>query len=72
MLGSGLAMVTFYSGATRPNDSGFRQDGYFIWCGSIIRVADQYHLFASRWPEGTGNPNHLVGILDGYRLHSYT
>jgi len=53
-----------------PNNSGFRQDGYFIWCGSIIRVGDQYHLFASRWPEGTGDPDDLVGSLDGYRLHS--
>ena len=53
-----------------PNDSGFRQAGYFVWCGSMIRVGAQYHLFASRWPEGTGNPDDLVGILDGYRLHS--
>jgi hypothetical protein len=53
-----------------PRNSGFRQDGFFVWCGSLIRVGKQYHLFASRWPEGTGNPNNLVGILDGYRKHS--
>ena len=53
-----------------PKDSGFRQNGYFIWCGSIIRVDNRYHLFASRWPEGTGNPDDLVGILDGYRQYS--
>jgi len=53
-----------------PNDSGFRQDGYFVWCGSMLRVDGRYHLFASRWPEGTGNPDDLVGILDGYRQHS--
>lgn len=53
-----------------PTDSGFRQEGFFIWCGSMIRAGGRYHLFASRWPEGTGNPNHLVGILDGYRKYS--
>jgi len=53
-----------------PLDSGFRQDGYFVWCGSMIRVGDRYHLFASRWPEGTGDPDDLVGVLDGYRKYS--
>lgn len=53
-----------------PVDSGFKQDGYFVWCGSMIRVGDQYHLFTSRWPKGTGDPDDLVGILDGYRDHS--
>ncbi|MHC4251317.1 MAG: glycoside hydrolase family protein [Planctomycetota bacterium] len=53
-----------------PQNSGFRQDGYFVWCGSLTRVDGVYHLFASRWPEGTGNPGDLVGILDGYREHS--
>lgn len=53
-----------------PPDSGFRQEGYFVWGGSLIRVAGLYHLFASRWPEGTGDPDDLVGILDGYRRHS--
>ncbi|MFC1600908.1 glycoside hydrolase family protein [Candidatus Sumerlaeota bacterium] len=53
-----------------PRDSGFRQHGHFVWCGSMIRVDDRYHLFASRWPEGTGDPGDLVGILDGYRQHS--
>lgn len=53
-----------------PPDSGFRQEGYFVWGGSLIRVAGRYHLFVSRWPEGTGDPHDLVGILDGYRRHS--
>jgi hypothetical protein len=53
-----------------PCDSGFRQDGYFVWCGALIRVGKQYHLFASRWPEGTGDPKSLVEILHGYRKHS--
>ena len=43
---------------------GFRQDNYFVWCGSAIQGEDgQYHLFASRWPVGTGFP-------DGYRTSS--
>ncbi len=43
--------------------SGFAMDGYFVWCGSVIKVDDIYHMFASRWPVETGFP-------DGYRTHS--
>jgi hypothetical protein len=44
-------------------NSGFHMPGYFVWCGSVIKVGDTYHMFASRWPEGTGFPQ-------GYRAHS--
>lgn len=44
-------------------DSGFRMEGYYIWCGSVIKVDNKYHMFASRWPEKEGFP-------DGYRCHS--
>lgn len=53
-----------------PRDAGFRMDGYFIWCASIIRVGGTYHMFASRWPESTGAPSDFHGILAGYRTHS--
>jgi hypothetical protein len=43
--------------------SGFRMDGYFVWCASAIKVGPTYHLFAARWPVATGFP-------DGYRQHS--
>ncbi len=51
-------------------DSGFRQAGYYVWGASMIRVDSLYHLFASRWPEWTGDKASFVGILDGYRQHS--
>jgi hypothetical protein len=38
-------------------------DGYFVWCGSLIRAEGRFHMFASRWPRDTGFP-------DGYRRHS--
>lgn len=44
-------------------ESGFRMPGYFVWCGSAIRVGDTYHLFAARWPAATKFP-------EGYRTHS--
>jgi len=44
-------------------DSGFRMPGYFVWCGSAIKVGATYHLFAARWPEATKFP-------EGYRQHS--
>ncbi len=44
-------------------NSGFRMDGYHVWCGSAIEVDGRFHLFAARWPLETGFP-------DGYRQHS--
>ena len=43
--------------------TGLRMDGYFVWCGSVIKVGETYHMFASRWPAETNFP-------DGYRTHS--
>ena len=37
--------------------------GWFVWCGSVIKVGGDYHLFASRWPEAAKFP-------EGYRDHS--
>ncbi|MBE5782222.1 MAG: hypothetical protein E7329_02770 [Clostridiales bacterium] len=45
-------------------ESGFRMEGYHVWCGSPIRGEDgRYYLFASRWPEETRFP-------EGYMHHS--
>jgi hypothetical protein len=33
---------------------GLRMDGFFLWCSSVIKVGDTYHLFASRWPAEHG------------------
>lgn len=35
-------------------ENGFKMDGYILWCPSVIKVGDTYHLFASRWPEKYG------------------
>jgi hypothetical protein len=43
--------------------TGFAMEGYFVWCGSVIKVGDVYEMFASRWPTNTKFP-------DGYRQHS--
>ena len=35
-----------------PRAGGFRMDGYWVWCGSVIKDDDgTYHMFASRWPK---------------------
>lgn len=35
-----------------PRSGGFRMDGYWVWCGSVIRGEDgRFHMFASRWPK---------------------
>lgn len=35
-------------------DGGLRMDGYWVWCGSVIKGDDgKYHMFASRWPNTT-------------------
>jgi len=46
-----------------PKQSGFKMDGWFVWGGSVIKVDDTYHLFASRWPDSTEFPG-------GYMKHS--
>lgn len=34
-----------------PLNGGFRMDGWWVWCGSVVRGEDgRYHMFASRWP----------------------
>lgn len=38
-----------------PVGGGFRMDGYWVWCGSVIKGEDgKYHMYASRWPNTTG------------------
>jgi hypothetical protein len=35
-----------------PRNGGFRMEGYWVWCGSVIKGDDgRYHMFASRWPK---------------------
>jgi len=35
-----------------PVGGGFRMEGYWVWCGSVIKGEDnRYHMFASRWPK---------------------
>ena len=37
-----------------PISGGFRLEGYWVWCGSVIKSDDgKYHMFASRWPNST-------------------
>ncbi|HXE42196.1 MAG TPA: glycoside hydrolase family protein, partial [Candidatus Baltobacteraceae bacterium] len=33
-----------------PKNGGFMMDGYVLWCSSVIKVGDTYHMFASAWP----------------------
>lgn len=33
-----------------PLNGGFSMEGYWVWCGSVIKGEDgKYHMFASRW-----------------------
>ena len=35
-----------------PVDSGFKQEGYWVWGSSIIKGDDgKYHMYVSRWPK---------------------
>jgi len=46
-----------------PKESGFKMDGYWVWCGSMIKVKQTYHLFAARWKKNGDFP-------EGYRQNS--
>lgn len=39
-----------------PVNSGFKMEGYWVWCGSVLKVGSTYQLFASRWPKGREFP----------------
>ena len=35
-----------------PKGKGFRQDDYWVWCGSVVQGEDsRFHMFAARWPK---------------------
>lgn len=35
-----------------PINGGFRMEGYWIWCGTVVQGEDgRFHMFASRWPK---------------------
>lgn len=36
--------------------SGFKMEGYYVWCGSVIKEGGTYYLFAARWPKEKGFP----------------
>lgn len=40
-----------------PADSGFKMDGYWVWCGSVVKVDSLYHMFAARWPKKNKFPD---------------
>lgn len=44
-------------------ESGFKMEGYHVWCGSVIRENGRYYLFASRWKKTASFP-------DGYMTDS--
>jgi hypothetical protein len=43
-------------------NTGFKMEGYILWCPTVIKVGDTYQMFASRWPEQYG--------LGGWTTHS--
>lgn len=46
-----------------PVNGGFRMEGYWVWCGSVVKGEDdKYHMFASRWSKHLPmHPGWLVG-----------
>jgi len=47
-----------------PRDGGFRMDGYWVWCGSVVEEPGKgFHMYAARWPKS--HP-----MFEGYLLMS--
>ncbi|QBG46865.1 hypothetical protein EGM51_05435 [Verrucomicrobia bacterium S94] len=36
-----------------PESAIFKMEGYGVWCPSVIKVGDTWHMFCSRWKKGT-------------------
>jgi hypothetical protein len=53
---SSLAMGQSILSSMAPavKNAGFKMPGYILWCPSVIKVGNTYHMFASRWPEQYG------------------
>jgi len=45
-----------------PKQGGFAMGDFMLWCSSVIKVGDNYHMFASRWPAQFG--------MDGWTKYS--
>ena len=46
-----------------PATAAFSEDGYFVWCGSVVKDDEgTYHLFYSRWKKSEG--------INAWRSHS--
>jgi hypothetical protein len=57
----GFATANFLQGQTikdalKPavKNGGFKREGYILWCPTVIKVGNTYHMFASSWPEKYG------------------
>ncbi len=53
----------YYKLKPAADGTGFKMDGYYIWCGSVIKEDDYYYLFAARWKKEHTFP-------DGYMTNS--
>lgn len=50
-------MDYFYKLKPAITEAGFKMDGYYVWCGSVIKEKDTYYLFAARWRKEHSFPN---------------
>ncbi|MDA3960618.1 MAG: glycoside hydrolase family protein [Planctomycetota bacterium] len=56
-----------------PRDGGFRMDGYWIWCGSVVQGEDgRYHMFASRVDKRVRFSPHWLFMSEVVRASSDT
>lgn len=52
-----------------PLDSGFKMEGYWVWCGSVVKGEDgKYHMFASRWSKSV--PMHPGWLVRSEVVHA--
>lgn len=51
-----VAKAQILKDAMQPalKNAGFKMEGYILWCSTIIKVGNTYHMFASRWPQQYG------------------
>jgi hypothetical protein len=53
--------------APARRDGGLRIAGKYVWCGTVMRAADRWHLFSSVWPEREAPERYdAVELLQNY------
>ncbi|MFI3170459.1 MAG: glycoside hydrolase family protein [Faecalibacterium sp.] len=64
-----MAVKEIFERLPAPVNGGFKMEGYWVWCGSVVKGDDgKFHMFSSRWPKGY--PMHPGWLIASEIVHA--